>query len=149
MDNLDNQEIKNEDTQQPDNILKPKVKRNYTPEQREKMRERMLEVNKKRVESVRIANENLKKAKEDEIKKVRELMKQEEVRKKPIKKKINKVIEVVYDSESDDGSGSGSGSEGDKVYYQKIVKTKKKEQKPVIKECVRNPPQKQMICKFI
>lgn len=67
------QEQEPENSQDHNSILKPKAKRTYTEEQRQKMRERMLLVNQARIEKVRQANEAVAKAKQEELERISKL----------------------------------------------------------------------------
>ena len=127
---VDEQEQEEHDT----GLLKPKRKRNYTDEQRAVMRERMIEVNKKRVKEAhkrqaetlacreRMLAERLQKVTKERA--AKEGVKEPTPKPKP-KPKRSKQIKVINDDESgSDTSSSGSSGRGRIVIVNKRRTTK-------------------------
>jgi len=127
---------------QPDETpLKPKVKRNFTPEQRAALAERMRKVNEERVAKARVKNEAILEAKEaktvaklEEIKakkekvtKAKEIVASPETPKPKVKKVIKKTVVVQESSDSEEYADSTDGEsevEEEVVYVQKKAKAK-------------------------
>lgn len=121
--------------------LKPKIKRNFTPEQRAALAERMRKVNEERVAKARVKNEAILSAKEakteaklEEIKAKKEKVAKakehpavkEQTEPKPQKKVVKKVVKKVIVQESSDSEDYAQSTDGESEKEEEVVYVQKK-----------------------
>lgn len=144
------------------NLVKPKIKRNYTPEQRKQMSERMKAVNAKRIEDAKKVKDELKEAKEKIVEKLTKqkrkalelpdetetkAYKPKVVSHRPVRSQKQIVVEVSSDDDDDIDDDETSTDEEEilimkkKPKQNKVTKSKPSKPTPII--------EKQFICKFI
>ena len=147
LDKIENEEVEEVAPSTPEDegdIRKPKTKRQYTPEQKEAMRTRMIAINQKRIQDARTNNLKVLEAKEMTLKSKMKVIeeKRKEVapaKEEPIQKPKKKNIKVIHQLESDSEESSAD----------EIVIVNKRTTKSKPKSAPPPPEEKKVSCRFI